>query len=103
MAVIKTISGSVSAHVVAERYDQFTVSYRTTADRLTGILGRGKANPGALGQFVEVEAALLEENQPWIAGADELLKDVASQPGSSSPKGEPVPAWQRPLGDRHSE
>jgi hypothetical protein len=69
------------------------VSYRTTADRLTGILGRWKANPGALGQFVEqVEAALLEENQAWIAGADELLKDVASQPGSSSPKGEPVPA-----------
>jgi hypothetical protein len=93
VAVITTISGSVSAHVVAERYDQFTVSYRSIADRLTGILGRWKANPGALGQFVEqVEAALLEENQAWIAGADEILKDVAWQPASSSPKGESVPA-----------
>lgn len=85
VGVITTISGAVGAHVLAERYDQLIVSYRATADRLTGILGRWRANRGPLSQLVEqVEAALLEENQGWIAGADELLKDNAT-PQANAP------------------
>jgi hypothetical protein len=85
VAVITTISGSVGAHVLAERYEQLTVSYRATADRLTGILGRWKAGHGTLGQLVEqVESALLQENQAWIAGADDLLKDLVPPPQAPS-------------------
>jgi hypothetical protein len=81
VAVVTTIGGSVGAYILAERYDQLMISYRATADRLTGILGRWRSTRGPLGDLVEaVEPVLLEENQGWIAGADELLKDLAPQP-----------------------
>jgi hypothetical protein len=87
VAVITTISGAVAAYVMAERYEQITISYRTTADRLTSILGRWIATPGELSQLVEqVEATLLEENQAWIAGADELIKQLVSPPGQAGSK-----------------
>jgi MinD-like ATPase involved in chromosome partitioning or flagellar assembly len=79
VAVITTISGAVGAHVMAERYDQITITYRSTADRLTGILGRWKATSGELSQLVDqVEATLIEENQAWIAGADELMRELVA-------------------------
>jgi len=73
VAVITTISGALAAHVIAQRYEQLTISFRATADRLEGIVARWKARAGAgLAELVEpCEAVLLEENQGWIAGADQ--------------------------------
>jgi hypothetical protein len=72
VAVITTVSGAIAAHVLAQRYEQLTVTYRATADRLTGTVGRWKAQgTGSLTELVETcEAVLLQENQGWIAGAD---------------------------------
>jgi hypothetical protein len=72
VAVITTIMGAIASHSLAQRYEQLTVSYRTAADRLEGIVGRWQGKPGAsLAELVEpCEAALLEQNQGWIAGAD---------------------------------
>ncbi|HEV2992062.1 MAG TPA: DUF4231 domain-containing protein [Candidatus Angelobacter sp.] len=73
VAVITTISSAFAAHTLAQRYDQLTISYRATADRLAGILGRWATKSSApLAELVlPAEAILLEENQGWIAGADE--------------------------------
>ena len=73
IAVITTISGAIAAHVLSERYDQLTVTYRATADRLTGAVARWKASANdTLSALVETcEAVLLQENQGWIAGADQ--------------------------------
>jgi hypothetical protein len=35
----------------------------------------------------QVESALLQENQAWIAGADDLLKDLAPPPSAPSAAG----------------
>jgi hypothetical protein len=87
VAVVTTISGAVGGQVLAERYDQLAVSFRTSADRLTGILGRWRAASSNLSKLVEqVEAALLEENQGWIASADELMREITSQPVNNSPR-----------------
>jgi uncharacterized membrane protein YhaH (DUF805 family) len=82
VAVITTITGAFGAHVLAQRYEQLTVSYRATADRLVGILGRWEARPQpTLPDLVEaVESVLGEENQAWIAGADDIMKDSAGAP-----------------------
>ena len=75
VAVITTISSAFAAHVLAQRYDQVTISYRATADRLAGILLRWSAKDKApLAELVlPTEAVLLEENQGWIAGTDETI------------------------------
>ncbi len=87
VAVITTVSGVVTAHVMAERYNQTTISYRSTADRLTGILGRWRAMRGPFGDLVEqVEATLMEENRAWIAAGDELIKELLTPPDQSEPK-----------------
>lgn len=90
VAVITTVIGVLGAHNLAQRYEQLTVSYRATADRLDGILGQWRAGNGSTSQLVEkCEAALLEENQGWIAGADEMVAAVPSGEG---------PTEQKPVG-----
>jgi hypothetical protein len=87
VAVITTIMGSVSSHVLAERYDQLATSYRATADRLNGIVARYQASNGTLDALAQqTEAALFEQNQGWIAGADDLMKQSETQP--QLPKGQ---------------
>jgi hypothetical protein len=86
VAVVTTISVAVGADALAERYAQLTVGYRSMPNRLTRILGRWRANHGTLDVLVEqVETALIEENQGWVAGADEFVKDIASSPAKDSP------------------
>lgn len=94
VAVITTITGALGAHLLAQRYEQLTVSYRATADRLAGILGRWEARPQPmLCDLVEaVESALSEENQTWIAGADDIMKDSAAAPRPGVPLATPPPA-----------
>ena len=84
VAVITTVSGALAAHAMAQRYDQLTVSYRATADRLEGMVARWSAKNGArLADLVEpCEATLLEENQGWIAGADQT---AVQTPGTVGP------------------
>jgi hypothetical protein len=73
VAVITTISGALGAHALAQRYEQLTVTYRATAQRLEGAVARWKAaGTNRLTDLVEgCESILLEENQAWIAGADQ--------------------------------
>ena len=73
VAVLTTISGVLAAHALAQRYEQLTISYRAAAQRLQSAVGRWKAADGGNpGDLVEVcENILLEENQGWIAGADQ--------------------------------
>jgi hypothetical protein len=73
VAVITTISGALAAHALAQRYEQLTVSYRASAQRLESAVARWKAGGSAdVGDLVEAcENILLEENQGWIAGADQ--------------------------------
>jgi SMODS and SLOG-associating 2TM effector domain 1/Protein of unknown function (DUF4231) len=86
VAVVTTISVAVGADALAERYAQLTVGYRSMPNRLTRILGRWRANHGTLDVLVEqIETALIEENQGWVAGADEFVKDIASSPAKDSP------------------
>jgi hypothetical protein len=74
VAVITTIIGVLGAHVLSQRYDQLTISYRAAADRLDGIIGQWRVTNSSPSQLVEkCEAVLLEENQGWIAGADEAF------------------------------
>jgi SMODS and SLOG-associating 2TM effector domain 1/Protein of unknown function (DUF4231) len=80
VAVITTISGALAAHALAQRYEQLIVSYRAASDRLVGIVARWKARASAtIAELVEpCEAALLEENQGWIAGAEQIRDDAAA-------------------------
>jgi hypothetical protein len=72
VAVITTISGAVAAHALAQRYEQLSISYRATAQRLEGAVARWSAAHGSLSDLVEgCEKILIEENQGWIAGADQ--------------------------------
>jgi hypothetical protein len=82
VAVITTISGALAAHALAQRYDQLTISYRATSDRLAGIEARWSAkNSASLADLVEpCEAVLLEENQGWIAGADQTAVQTQETP-----------------------
>jgi hypothetical protein len=47
VVVITTISGAVAVHALAQRYEQLIISYRATADRLTGIVARWNAKNSA--------------------------------------------------------
>lgn len=73
VAVVTTISGALGAHLLAQRYEQLTISYRATAQRLQGAVARWQAaNSNNLGDLVEAcEGILLQENQGWIAGTDQ--------------------------------
>jgi len=85
VAVVTTIAVAVGADVLAERYAQLTVGYRAMPDRLARMVSRWRANHGTVEQLVEqVEATLLAENQAWVAGAEEFLKDTASSPAKDS-------------------
>jgi hypothetical protein len=89
VAVITTVTGAFAAHALAQRYEQLTVNYRATADRLGGILGRWRAKHGSLPQLAEqTEAVLTEESQAWIAGADEMMKDSGPPPPQVAPAAE---------------
>jgi len=72
VAVITTITGALAAHALAQRYEQLTITYRATAQRLEGAVARWQAAASKnLSDLVEsCENILLEENQGWIAGAD---------------------------------
>jgi hypothetical protein len=72
VAVITTITGALTAHALAQRYERLTISYRATAERLDGAVARWQAGGAKnLSDLVEpCENILLEENQGWIAGAD---------------------------------
>jgi hypothetical protein len=86
VAVITTIIASLGAHAAAQRFGQLAVSYRATADRLEGIAARFLASKGDAHELVErCEAALLDENQGWIAGADEMMKQPGDEPAAISP------------------
>lgn len=73
VAVITTISGALGTHLLAQRYEQLTISYRAAAQRLEGATARWQAtNSNNLGDLVDgCESILLEENQGWIAGTDQ--------------------------------
>jgi hypothetical protein len=73
VAVITTISGAIAAHILSQHYEQLTISFRVTADRLESTRDRWIANGASgLADLVEsCEAVLFAENQGWIAGADE--------------------------------
>jgi len=73
VAVITTISGAITSHMLAQRYEQLTISFRVTADRLESTKNHWNSmGETDLAQLVEsCEAVLLEENQGWIAGADD--------------------------------
>ena len=80
VAVITTIIGAVASHALVQRYEQLASSYRATADRLQGIVARYRASNGTLDELVQqAEAALFEQNQGWIAGGDEMIKDSGDQ------------------------
>lgn len=73
VAVITTVSGTIAAYVLAKRYEQLTANYRAAADQLTGAVSRWKADgTRPASELIErCEAVLLQENQGWIAGADQ--------------------------------
>ena len=72
VAVITTITGALAAHALAQRYEQLTISYRATGQRLEGAVARWQsAGSKNLGDLVEAcESILRDENQSWITGAD---------------------------------
>jgi len=73
VAVITTVSGAIASHALAQRYEQLVIVFRATADRLAVAQDRWSAKGGAsVAELVEsCEAVLFEENQGWIAGADQ--------------------------------
>ena len=78
LAVVTTIAGALAAHAVAQRYDQLIESYRVTAERLEAVVARWIANGRTGPLVVPCEAILSEENQSWIAGADQAPKPTRS-------------------------
>lgn len=89
VAVITTVSGTLGSHVAAQRYEQIRISYRAAADQLEGILGKWRAVKGTLSDLADqCEAALLAENQGWIAGTDDAMQAAPNQP----PPGQGKPA-----------
>jgi len=85
VAVTTTVIAAAGAYAAAQRYQALAVSYRAAADRLEGIVARFQAIKGDPHELVErCETLLLEENQGWIAGADELMKQSGVEPAASS-------------------
>jgi hypothetical protein len=72
VAVGTTIISALSTHVLAQRYEQLTISYRPTADRMDCTLLRWTDGRSSLEQMVEqCESALAQENLGWITNIDE--------------------------------
>ncbi len=67
------MSGAIGSFALAQRYEQLVISFRATAERLSGMVLSWRAKGAtSLAELVETcEAVLLEENQGWIAGADQ--------------------------------
>src|SRR6266542_5058646 len=74
IAVVTTGSGSIMAHMAAQRYDELSVSYLQTANRLIHLrdLFKNDANKHdqhRILQFINaVESAISAENEEWRAG-----------------------------------
>jgi len=86
VAVVTTVSGAIGSYALAQRYEQLVISFRATADRLNGmVLGWRAKGAANLAELVETcEAVLLEENQGWIAGADQATTPLARAAAASS-------------------
>jgi hypothetical protein len=86
VAVITTVSGAIGSYALAQRYEQLAISFRPTADRLTSTVLRWRAKgANSLAELVETcEAVLLEENQGWIAGADETATPLRRAAAASA-------------------
>ena len=79
VAVITTLIGALTAHTAAQRYEQLVVTYRATAERLDGMIARLQSTREDPRELIErCEAILLEENQGWVAGANEMIKDSSA-------------------------
>jgi len=90
VAVITTVIAALAAHAAAQRYEQLVVTYRATADRLQGLAARFQSAKGDPRELIErCEAILLEENQGWIAGANEMMKDSDGGTDRTSQKDSP--------------
>src|SRR5689334_2228653 len=88
VAVVTTAGVTMGGDNLAERSAELAVTFRAMPPRLTNILARWRANHGTLNQLVEqVEAALLEQSQAWVAAADELRQRTIHPllPSSHSP------------------
>ncbi len=89
VVLIIALSLASGVNAMAERYAVLLVSFRSLPERLTRILARWRDNHGSLEQLVEqVEAAVLMEEQAWVAGVDEFLmdKDTARPPAKDPPQ-----------------
>jgi hypothetical protein len=72
VAVLTTVLGALSSHLLAQRYEQLTISYRATADRLEGVRDRWCDGRSSFEQLVsQCESTLAQENQAWITGIDD--------------------------------
>jgi hypothetical protein len=100
VAVVTTASVMMGGDNLAERSAELTVTFRAMPARLTNILARWRANHGTLNQLVEqVEAALLEQSQAWVAAADELRQQTINPllPSSHSPAVRPGASTPKPI------
>jgi len=83
--VITFLSLGLGASTKSERYATLNVELRTMPDRLTSILEQWRVHHGTLEQLVEqIEAALLEENQGWVAVVNEFVENTALSPTQES-------------------
>jgi hypothetical protein len=69
--VITVVAGALTAHIAAERYEQNTLSYFATAQKLAGLRERWRSHAGKQidpsAFVVECENAISSENQEWMA------------------------------------
>jgi len=75
VAVITTIIAAAGTYLATQRFVQQMISYRSAADRLESITARFQLSNSDYHRMIErCEAVLGEENESWIAGADEIIK-----------------------------
>lgn len=74
VAVMTTLTSTITSHVLAQRYEQLAINYRAAADRLSSAITRWQASAGVgLPVLVQMcEDILADENQSWVAGSDEV-------------------------------
>jgi hypothetical protein len=84
-AALTTTGAAITAHVAAARYDELTVNYLATANRLTELRDQftfdpQRQTPDRIAKFVDdVESAISTENESWRA--------VLSERKAKSPTG----------------
>jgi SMODS and SLOG-associating 2TM effector domain 1/Protein of unknown function (DUF4231) len=71
-AVLTTISGTILAHIEAERFDYTVAQYRATARRLEGAVASASkafatASPDWSAFVAKCEGILSDENSSWVA------------------------------------